>query len=35
MEDLIRDVDWDGKIRMIIEGGYEVENPDFGKRRVE
>lgn len=34
-ETFIRDVDWDGKIRMIIEGGYEVENPIFGKRRVE
>lgn len=34
-ETFIRDVDWDGKVRMIIEGGSEVENPDFGKRRVE
>ena len=34
-ETFIRDVDWDGKIRMIIEGGYEVENPIFGKRSVE
>lgn len=34
-ETFIRDVDWDGKVRMIIEGGCEVENPDFGKRRVE
>lgn len=34
-ETFIRDVDWDGKVRMIIEGGSEVENPDFGKRRSE
>lgn len=34
-ETFIRDVDWDRKIRMIIEGGSEVENPDFGKRCVE
>ena len=34
-ETFIRDVDWDGKIRMIIEGGCEVENPDFRKRSVE
>lgn len=34
-ETFIRDVDWDRKVRMIIEGGGEVENPDFGKRRVE
>ena len=34
-ETFIRDVDWDRKVRMIIEGGCEVENPDFGKRRVE
>lgn len=34
-ETFIRDVNWDGKIRMIIEGGCEVENPDFGKRRIE
>lgn len=34
-ETFIRDVDWDGKIRMIIEGGSEVENPDFRKRRSE
>lgn len=30
-ETFIRDVDWDGKIQMIIEGGCEVENPDFRK----
>ena len=34
-ETFIRDVDWDRKVRMIIEGGSEVENPYFGKRRVE
>lgn len=34
-ETFIRDVDWDEKVRMIIEGGSEVENPDFRKRRVE
>ena len=34
-ETFIRDVDWDAKVKMIVEGGYEVENPDFGKRRVE
>ena len=34
-ETFIRDVDWDGKVRMIIEEGCEVENPDFGKCRVE
>lgn len=30
-ETFIRDVDWDAKVRMIIEGGCEVENPDFRK----
>lgn len=34
-ETFIRDVDWDAKVKMIIEGGSEVENPDFRKRRVE
>ena len=34
-ETFIRDVDWDRKVKMIIEGGSEVENPDFRKRRVE
>lgn len=32
-ETFIRDVDWDGKVRMIIEGGSEVENQDFRKTR--
>lgn len=30
-ETFIRDVDWDGKVRMIIEGGCEVENPVYVK----
>lgn len=30
-ETFIRDVDWDGKVRMIIEGGSEVENPVYGR----